>query len=137
MTPLLIDAGPLVALLRGKDVVHARCDAYAAGNVRQLLTTWPVLAEAAWILRHDRRMVRGLLTMVGGGQVAVAQLGPDAATWIAEFCDRFADQNPQLADATLMYLASVHGLGDVFALDRRDFSVYRTEDGRALAIVPD
>ena len=137
MNPLLTDAGPLVAIIRGKDRDHGRCTRYAATHPSPLLSTWPVITEAAWILRHDLRMVRTLLAMVGGGRVAVAQLGPDAATWIAGFYDRFADQKPQLADASLMYLASVRNLDTVFTLDRRDFSIYRTEDGRALAIVPD
>jgi predicted nucleic acid-binding protein len=41
-----------------------------------------------------------------------------------------------MADATLMFIAEREAVDTVFTLDRRDFSVYRTTDGRALNIVP-
>ncbi len=43
----------------------------------------------------------------------------------------------QIADAALMYLAEREGIDTLFTLDRRDFSIDRTTDGRALRIVPD
>ena len=36
-----------------------------------------------------------------------------------------------------MFIAEREGIGTVFTLDRRDFSVYRTTDGRALTVVPE
>ncbi len=50
--------------------------------------------------------------------------------------DRYASLGAQLADAALMYIAEREGINTVFTLDRRDFSVYRTTDGRALSILP-
>ena len=38
---------------------------------------------------------------------------------------------PNMADAALMYIAEQERFDTVFTLDRRDFSVYRTTDGRA------
>ena len=42
-----------------------------------------------------------------------------------------------MGDAALMYLAEREGIDSVFALDRRDFTIYRTTDGRALIIIPE
>ena len=36
-----------------------------------------------------------------------------------------------------MFIAEREGIGTVFTLDWRNFSVYRTTDGRALTIVPE
>jgi len=36
-----------------------------------------------------------------------------------------------------MFIAEREGIDTVFTLDKRDFSVYRASDGRALSIVPD
>ena len=67
----------------------------------------------------------------------MAPLNSDAAGYIADFLDKYADQNPQIADASLMYLAEIHGLDTVFTLDRRDFSIYRKKNGAVLNMVPE
>jgi hypothetical protein len=38
--------------------------------------------------------------------------------------------------AALMYLTEREGIDTVFTLDRRDFSISRTSDGRALTMLP-
>lgn len=136
MTFLLVDTGPLVALIRKADRDHQRCVDVAAQVTSPLLTTWPVLTEAAWLLRGDRRDVDALLQMVPRGFLHIDPLDLDAVAWIRDFLERYADQQPQLADATLMYLAEARNLDTVFTLDVRDFSVYRTAGGGVLNLVP-
>jgi len=43
---------------------------------------------------------------------------------------------PQLADATIVYLAEREGIDTIFTLDRRDFSVFRVSMNRAINIIP-
>ena len=43
---------------------------------------------------------------------------------------------PQLADATLVYLADRDGIDTIFTLDQRDFSVYRSARRRPFRIIP-
>lgn len=136
MTPLLIDTGPLVALIRRKDARHAECATFVAGVTRPLLTTWPVVTEAAYLLRKDRRDVSQLLRMVRDRVIRIAELDGDAADYMARALARYADQNPRIADLSLLFLADRLGLDTVFTLDRRDFSILRREDGAALAVVP-
>ncbi len=52
------------------------------------------------------------------------------------FLERYSSIGVQMADAALMYIAEREDIDTVFTLDRRDFSVYRTTDGRALNIIP-
>jgi uncharacterized protein len=88
-------------------------------------------------LRHNPRHVLELLRYIAEDEPYLFPLPQEAATWIAEFVRRFFDQSPQLADAALMYIAEHHEIETIFTLDRRDFSVFRTTNGRALTIVPD
>lgn len=135
LSPVLIDTGPMVSLLRSNDANHERCVRRAESIEASLLTCWPVLTEAAYLLRYDLRHVQALLRFVTEGHIEIAELPPKAADWATEFFDRFSDHEPQLADAMLVYLAEQNDLTDVFTLDRRDFSIYRLADGRALNIL--
>ena len=49
---------------------------------------------------------------------------------------KYGELQPQLADASLMYLAKTCGIRRVFTLDKRDFSVFRLEDGSAMEVIP-
>jgi predicted nucleic acid-binding protein len=71
------------------------------------------------------------------GAVQLVELDAQALSWAVGFMERYATLGAQLADATLMFLAERERIDTVFTLDRRDFTVYRTTDGRALALVPD
>jgi predicted nucleic acid-binding protein len=137
VTALLIDTGPLVALLSQRDVQHERCSDVAATLTSPPITTWAVLTEAAWLLRSDPRSVENLLRMVTGGDIQVAHLDAAAAEWVRQFLQTYRDLRPQLADASLMYLAESLRLDTVFTLDRRDFSVYRLASGSPLRLLPD
>jgi len=74
--------------------------------------------------------------MIELGALRIAAVGEEACPYLAEFMARYGASGPDLADAMLMYLAEREGIDTVFTLDRRDFSVYRTSNGRALTIVP-
>jgi len=135
--PVLVDTGPLVALISRRDGAHVRCCEAARQIHSPLLTTWLVLAEAAWLLRRDRRDIDRLMQTVEDGDVQPVPLDRSAAAWVRRFLDRYADLSPQVADASLMYLAETLGCDEVFTLDRRDFSVFRRENGDPLRIVPE
>ena len=95
------------------------------------------MTEAAWLLRAHSQYVSRLLQYVADGHVEVIHLDVESAQWMAGFFTKYADQPAQLADASLVYLAEHLGIDRVFTLDRRDFSIYRTTEGRALRVVPD
>ena len=75
--------------------------------------------------------------MTAHSAVRLVELDEHALTWMIAYMGRYAALGAQLADAALMFIAEREGIGTVFTLDRRDFSVYRTTDGRALTIVPE
>jgi predicted nucleic acid-binding protein len=134
---VIVDAGPLVAILNRLDSQHEVCHQQGLELASPLLTTWPVIAEAAWLLRKTPGGVSGLLAMVRDGLVECSPLSPEAAAWMDMFLLKYADQKPQLADASLMYIAEVESIDTIFTLDRRDFLVYRLSGRRTLQLLPE
>lgn len=137
MRSVLADTGPLVALLDRREASHSRCVDFTRAHDSPLLTTWPVLTEAAWLLRRNPRNVENLLARIEDGTLEVFPLDEIAAIWIRSFLTRYRDLGPQVADASLMYVAESLDLTEVFTLDRRDFSAFRREDGRAMTLFPE
>ena len=137
MNSILVDTGPLVAIINPRDAEHAACGAYAADLTAPMLTAWPVITEAAWMLRANQRDVRTLFRMITVRDLQVAPLPAVSAGWFEDFFEKYEDQGPQLADASLVYLANTLKIDTVFTIDRKDFNVYRKDDGSYLTVVPD
>jgi uncharacterized protein len=136
---VLADTGPLVAILSSVDEHHDACVRALRQLPGPLYTCWPVITEAAWLLRSWPRSVQRLLEScsgAGGGFLQLLPLAGDEAAAIARWMKRYENVGPQLADAALLYLAEREGIDTIFTLDRRDFSVYRSPKGRPFRIVP-
>lgn len=131
------DTGPLVAIVRKREKSHKKCVAAVKAFRPPLLTYWPVLTEVAWLLRDEPEGMKAIGGLIRSGSVKLMELDDVALEWIIGFLERYASVGAQMADAALMYIAEREGIDTVFTLDRRDFSVYRTTDGRALNIVPE
>jgi hypothetical protein len=67
----------------------------------------------------------------------LAHLNGAEAVAIAQILNRYSGLQPQLADASLVYLAERENINTIFTLDRRDFSVYRAARKRAFRIIPE
>ena len=70
------------------------------------------------------------LDWVHQGGVILRQIEPLHLPEIAALLRRYADQRINLADACLIWLAGQEKTHRVLTTDRRDFSIYRTPDGR-------
>lgn len=137
--PVLIDTGPLVAYLNKRDAHHAKCAAVFAEIAPPLFTCWPVLTEAAYLLltQGSLHLVEKLLHSCGTGFLEILPLTSFDAHAMADFLEKFRDQTPDLADATLVHLAEREVIENVFTLDLIDFSIYRTASGKRLKILPE
>jgi hypothetical protein len=134
---VLADTGPIVAILSERDAHHDRCVAELADLRPPLLTCWPVVTEALWLIRQDSRAIAGLFRAFDAGLYTLAPLGAEALPWLESFLRKYRRIGAQLADAALVYLAEQEGCHTVFTLDRRDFSVYRYGKNRSLEIIPE
>jgi len=133
----LADTGPLVAILSQNDQYHELCVKTLEDLPGPLLTCWPVITEAAWLLREYPLAIEKLLRSITDGFLEILPVRGTEAKGITDVMKRYASLGPQFADAMLVYLANRENISTIFTLDRRDFSVYRTGRKRALRIVPE
>jgi uncharacterized protein len=136
MRRVLVDTGPLVAILSSVDQHHETCVETLRQLPGPLFSCWPVITEAAWLLRAFPRAVQQLLRSTNSGFLELLSLASAEAKDVAEVMKTYHDIRPQLADAALVYLAQREGIDTIFTLDRRDFSVYRSARKRPFHIVP-
>ena len=134
---ILIDTGPLVAILDADDPAHEKCVEAFRSLPAPNYTCWPVLTEACYLLRRFPKAVAALLDEVADGDLIALPLQSSDVAGIQRTLDTYHDQQVDLADACLIHLANREGIDQVFTLDRRHFSVFQTADGKVLSIVPD
>ena len=137
MKRVLVDTGPLVALLSGADQYHEPCVEALRALPAPLLTCWPVLTEAAWLLRSHPTAIDRLLRSLTAGFLRLLPLDSADAEAIAGILRQYRTIRPQLADAALVHLARRERIDTVFTLDQRDFSVYRGFRQRPFHILPE
>src|SRR5215470_14384948 len=99
---LLADTGPLVALASHRDQYYEICLDQARRLPPQVFTCWPVITEAAWLLRDDPKAVQRLLANCDPGPFRLLPLDPAAVRWIANFLNRYRKLKAQIADASLV-----------------------------------
>ena len=134
---ILVDAGPLIAILDRDDPDHAVCTATLHELRGPLLTTWPAFTEAAYLL-GDRigRIAQDLLwRLVLRDDLILGELDMTALERSRALMEKYRDIPMDLADATLVALAEVHGIKRVFTLDS-DFRIYRLKGRKAFEIIP-
>jgi predicted nucleic acid-binding protein len=134
---ILLDTGPLVALLASTDSRHQLCVDTFATLPPPLFTCWPVLTEAAWLLRKQHRPIERLAQAHAARLFELLPLDGDSLTEIAAIMRRYEDSGIQFADAALAHLADRENIRTVFTLDRRDFSIIRLKRNRALRLLPE
>jgi uncharacterized protein len=133
---ILIDAGPLVALVDADDQYHEKC-VDCLKNLREpLVTVWPPLIEALYLLGDLPRAREAVWEMLARGVVQLLRLDLADIPRIRELMTKYADRSMDLADAALVRVAEREGIRKVFTVGRSDFSVYRLHGRVALAIIP-
>jgi predicted nucleic acid-binding protein len=136
---VLIDAGPLIALFATDDSHHRRIDkqmrALAKDGLR-LITTWPCIVEAAYLLDPPQRFE--LLEWIERGGVQVYPFEAHALGDIVTRMKRYTEKGKRemdLADASLYWLARETEITDILTIDISDFRRYRLPDGRSFNLL--
>lgn len=133
---MLVDAGPLVALIEPTDHHHAACVKALKGMHEPLVTVWPAFTEAMYLIGRSAKSQDALWGMVASGGLDFAALSADDGPGMRSLMHRYRDQPMDLADAALVHVAARDGFRRIFTLDRRHFGIYRIGRRRRLAIVP-
>ena len=136
MRGVLVDAGPLVALLDQSDLHHVACVTALKTLRDPLVTVWPALTEAMYRLGSSWPGQKALWSRIETGALTLAPLDESAAARLRELMEKYRDLPMDLADAALVRIAEREDLTRIFTVDRRHFSVYRPGRRRRFSILP-
>lgn len=132
---MLVDAGPLVALLDRGDPAHEACIG-ALKTVRDpLITVWPAFTEAMYVLGRSWQAQKALWSRLETDALALAPLDETDAPRMRELMEKYRDLPMDLADAALVRVAEREAMTEIFTLDRKHFSIYRPGRRRRFSIV--
>lgn len=133
---VLIDAGPMVALIDRRERRHLDCVAALRQVAGPLLTTWPVVTEAMHLLADAGWPAQRLLwELVASDDVELAELDGTAAVRARALMEKYRDLPMDLADASLVAVAESRRVRRVLTLDGH-FRVYRTTARDGFEVLP-
>jgi predicted nucleic acid-binding protein len=122
---VLVDAGPLVALLDRSDN-HHREIVQVLGKIEDpLVSVWPVLVEAMYLLSFSFQAQKALWEIFETGAVQLLPLDVSDIPPMKSLMEKYQDLPMDMADAALVRVAEREGIRRVLSLDQRDFSIYR------------
>jgi uncharacterized protein len=133
---VLVDAGPLVALLDRSDPQHEECVAVLKTLREPLLTVLPAFTEAMYLLNGSWPGQKALWSRLETDGLMLVPLDGTDAPRMRELMDKYRDLPMDLADAALVHIAERESLTQIFTLDRRHFTVYRPNRRRRFSILP-
>jgi predicted nucleic acid-binding protein len=130
---IIVDAGPLVAMLVRTDDHHA----WTVDRLRELpppfVTCEPVLAEVAHLVRRVRHGIERFVDLMTSDLLRVDLDLMEERAAIGRL-RKYADRPMSLADACLVRLAELHDGSTVLTTDA-DFTVYRKHGRRTIPLI--
>lgn len=131
---ILVDTGPLVALLNRRERQHVWTRERLGEFPGPLLTCEPVLAEAAFLLQRSDPGNCALMTLVERQAVRVAFHLDEHLASVTRLMAKYANIPMSLADACLVRMTEVFERSLVVTFDR-DFRIYRRHGRQAIPVL--
>jgi len=136
---ILVDAGPLLALLDPRDPAHSRVvPIFGRGGPDVLLAVSLALAEVAYFLlrRVGTRAEASLLRAIATGQIQVVDPIPADYGRAADLVEKYADFPLGTVDALIAAMAERMEITTLFTLDRRHFGAIQPAHCERFTLVP-
>lgn len=130
---ILLDTGPLVALLNQRDAYHTWSVENAGNLAPPFYTCEAVLAEAHFLLSGTNQGQRRLIELLASGKIELTSLVKDELERVGELMTTYENVPMDFADACLVSMAE-QTEGTVFTLDG-DFRIYRKNRTQALRLI--
>lgn len=121
---ILVDAGPLVALLDRRDRYHRWAAREVASLQQPMITCEPILTEAAYLVRRIPKGTVSVIDLLRQQVVSVQFQLIKQQDPIAASLRRYRDVPMSLADACLVRMSELIPNCTVFTIDS-DFHIYR------------
>jgi predicted nucleic acid-binding protein len=121
---VLLDTGPLIALIDHRDQHHVWVQSRFAEILPPLLTCEAVLTEACYLARRTDGGTQAALELFERGVVRLAFDLADNLVAVSSLIQRYANVPMSLADACLVRMSELVADATVLTLDS-DFRIYR------------
>ena len=136
MHAVLVDAGPLIALLDRSDAHHDQVVTALRKIQDPLVSVWPVLVEAMYLLSFSWQAQKALWEIFETGTVQLLPLGSDDIPQMKTLMEKYRDLPMDLADAALVRVAEREGLRRVLTRDQKHFNEYRLPRKARFTLLP-
>jgi uncharacterized protein len=121
---ILLDTGAIVASLDRSERFHRVCAETIVRPGPPLVTTEAVIVESCYLLRDVSGAGEAVLRNVAEGNFRIPVTLSQSALQVARIMQKYGDRQIDLADASLIHLATELNTPDILTLDR-DFESYR------------
>ena len=132
--PVIIDTGPLIAIIDQRDAQHR----WAIDQLKVLeppfITCEAVVSESLFLLSSARQGVPTLLQMIQEDLIRVAFNLDEHLTAVTRLITKYHDVPMSLADASLVRMSELHDRARIFTLDS-DFKHYRRHGRQAIPLI--
>ena len=134
--PVLVDSGPLVALLDRRDIHHKWVQRELANLHEPLLTCEAVLSEVFFLLSRIRGGTSTLSALLRDGLVSTSPSFSyhEQSTEILRQLERYSSVPMSFADACLVRMSEIERDSIIFTTDR-DFLTYRRNRRQAIPLI--
>ena len=138
MKRVLVDTGPIVALIDTRDRLHGRAIDELDRLSGPILLGLPAATEACFLLdsAHLRRRLTALIDREVV-QLAAPKNGDLTIRRSMKWLDRYAEHRPDFADAFLVCWAESDASTVVWTFDREFSAVWRTLGGKKVPLAFD
>lgn len=134
MNRVLVDAGPIVALLRPRDAHHRWAAEVFRSHEPPFYTCEPVLSEAMHLLAKFPGAAEKVLGLVGRGVLQIGFRVDAELLSLRTLVSRYASVPMSLADACLVRMAELEAQSSVVTMDS-DFRIYRRSGRLVIPVI--
>lgn len=131
---VLVDTGPLYALINHREFYHEWAKREAARLTFPLHTCEAVISEAHFLLGRTHLGGRELNGMVEASLLDLSFSYAEHAERVNELMRSYESVPMSFADACLVCLAEIHGGSRIFTVDAR-FRIYRKHRNRRIDVL--
>ena len=132
---VLLDTGPLIAVLDARDQWHVRCAQAFPELVHRCVTTEGVVAEACHLALRGGRAWAPLEFLLAA-RIPILGVETGGHRRALVLMERFGELPMDYADASLVAASEALDISTVFTLDRRGFATYPRVRGARFTLVP-
>lgn len=134
---LILDTGPLVALLDATDPDHERCVGLIQSSTERRVVPVCVLVEVEYLLRPWPSAFPALLADFESGALELLELPKRWLGRAGELLERYRDLSLGLVDATVLAATEMLAETKLATLDHRHFHTVKPAHCESLRLLPE